>query len=112
MITDTSVRTVIDQLELAWNSADGEAYGAPYAEDAEFVTVQGMRISGRHAIAAGLLDEIEVQIVPVLLGDGRPMFELLGLDLDPPLELERIRVLEGDGGVTHLRYRVLRSSSS
>ena len=53
MITDTSVRTVIGQLEAAWNSGDGEAFGAPYAEDAEFVTVQGMRVSGRHAIAAG-----------------------------------------------------------
>ena len=75
------------------------------------ILVHGAGIA-RHAIAAGLLDVIEVHIVPVLLGDGSPMFELLGLDLDPPLELERIRVLEGDGGVTHLRYRVLRSSSS
>ena len=53
MITDNSVATVIDQLESAWNSSDGEAYGAPYAEDAEFVTVQGIRGSGRRAIAAG-----------------------------------------------------------
>jgi len=53
MITDTSVRTVIEQLERAWNSSDGEAYGTPYAEDAEFVTVQGIRVCGRRAIAAG-----------------------------------------------------------
>jgi len=51
--TDDTVRPVIDQLEAAWNSADGAAYGAPYAEDAQFVTVQGMQVSGRSAIAAG-----------------------------------------------------------
>jgi uncharacterized protein (TIGR02246 family) len=53
MTTEESVRTVIDQLEHAWNSGDGEAFAAPYADDAEFVTVQGVRISGRGTIAAG-----------------------------------------------------------
>jgi uncharacterized protein (TIGR02246 family) len=53
MITDETVQSVFDRLEHGWNSGDGEAYAAPYADDAEFVTVQGMRVSGRRAIAAG-----------------------------------------------------------
>jgi uncharacterized protein (TIGR02246 family) len=53
MITEQDLRTVLEQLERGWNSGDGEAFAAPYAEDAEFVTVQGMRVTGRAAIAAG-----------------------------------------------------------
>ena len=56
------------------------------------------------ALAAGVLDELEIHLVPVLLGQGRRLFE----NLSPEhIELERTRVLEGDG-VTHLHYRVLR----
>ena len=55
------------------------------------------------ALAAGVLDEIELHVVPVLFGQGRRLFE----GLDPQqIELERVRVLEGEGGVTHMRYRV------
>ena len=55
------------------------------------------------ALAAGVLDEIEIHLVPVLFGQGRRLFE----NLSPEhIELERTRILEGQGGVTHLRYRV------
>jgi len=68
------------------------------------VLVHGSSIAQR-AITAGLLDEIEIHIVPILFGEGRRLFEHLGVELR---ELERIRVLEGEAGVTHLRYRVTR----
>jgi dihydrofolate reductase len=57
------------------------------------------------AVAAGVLDELEVHLVPVLLGQGRRLFD----NLDPGhTELERTRILEGEAGVTHLHYRVQR----
>ena len=68
------------------------------------VLVHGAGIAQR-AIPAGLLDEIQIHLVPIMFGEGRPLFEHLGLELR---ELERIRVLEGEGGVTHLRYRISR----
>jgi dihydrofolate reductase len=56
------------------------------------------------ALAAGVLDELEIHLIPVLLGQGRRLFD----NLSPEhIELERSRVLEGDG-VTHIHYRVLR----
>jgi len=56
------------------------------------------------ALAAGVLDEIQIHLIPVLLGEGRRLFEHLGAD---QIELEPVRVLDGPG-VTHLRYRVCR----
>jgi dihydrofolate reductase len=55
------------------------------------------------ALAAGVLDELELHVVPVLLGQGRRLFDGLPAGL---VELERTRVLQGEGGVTHLHYRV------
>jgi len=53
-------------------------------------------------LRAGLLDEMELQLMPVLLGQGRRLFE----DLPPDHhELELLRALDGPG-VLHLRYRV------
>jgi dihydrofolate reductase len=68
------------------------------------VLVHGAGIATR-AIPAGLLDEIQIHLVPVLFGGGRPLFEHLGLT---QRELQRISVREGEGGVVHLRYRITR----
>jgi dihydrofolate reductase len=58
----------------------------------------------QQCIRAGLLDEIHVDLVPVLLGDGVLLFEHLGAG---PIELESTRVTEGTG-VTHLTFRVVK----
>ena len=53
-------------------------------------------------LRTGLLDEIELHLMPVLLGQGRRLFA----DTPPDhIELELLRTLEGPG-VLHLRYRV------
>lgn len=58
----------------------------------------------RQALEAGLLDEIWIDLVPVLLGGGTPMFDHLGA---APQLLEDPAVVAGSR-VTHLRYRVRR----
>ena len=55
------------------------------------------------ALAAGVLDEIELHVIPVLFGQGRRLIEGLAPE---HIELERTRILEGEGGVTHMHYRV------
>jgi dihydrofolate reductase len=57
------------------------------------------------ALAAGVLDELELHLIPVLLGQGRRLFGERGPE---HVELERTRILEGEAGVTHLHYRVQR----
>jgi dihydrofolate reductase len=58
----------------------------------------------QQSLRAGLLDEIHIDLVPVLLGDGVRLFEHLGTG---PIELESTQVIEG-AGVTHLTFRVVR----
>ena len=50
-------------------------------------------------LAAGLLDELELHVVPLLLGGGARLFDGLG----PAVKLEQIRAVEAPG-VTHLKY--------
>jgi hypothetical protein len=50
-ITDDAA-ALVTRLENAWNSGDGPAFVAPFAEDADFVNVLGMHVRGRDAIAA------------------------------------------------------------
>ena len=57
-------------------------------------------------LAAGLLAELELHVVPVLLGDGERLFDNLG-DTDP--QPEQVRAV-GAPGVTHLKY-VVRTST-
>jgi dihydrofolate reductase len=57
------------------------------------------------ALAAAVLDELELHVIPVLLGQGRRLFAGLAAE---QIELERARILEGEGGVTHVHHRVQR----
>ena len=82
-------------------SAMAQAKAAAGEKD---VLVHGAGIA-QLALAAGVLDELELQVVPVLFGQGRRLFEGLAAE---QIELERTRILEGEGGVTHMHYRVRR----
>ena len=88
-----------------------------YVDDVETAMTQARQAAGDRnvlvhgaavaqlALAAGVLDELELHVVPVLFGQGRRLFD----NLDPEqIELERTRILEGEGGVTHMHYRVNR----
>ncbi|MBZ0296146.1 MAG: dihydrofolate reductase family protein [Anaerolineae bacterium] len=67
------------------------------------VGVAGANIM-QQCLKAGLLDEIGIDLVPVLLGQGIRMFEYLGIE---QIELEQTS-LTNTPGVTHIRYRVVK----
>jgi dihydrofolate reductase len=100
---------------LTHNPPDEPAPGhARYVTDIESCVAQAKAAAGgrdillhgaasaQACVRAGLLDEMELHLVPVLLGRGRRLFEDLPRD---HVELELLRALDGPG-VLHLRYRV------
>ena len=68
------------------------------------VSVGGGANTIQQFLRAGLLDELQIHITPVLLGGGIRLFDDLGSE---HVELEQTRVIESPA-VTHLRYRVNR----
>lgn len=71
------------------------------AAGAKNILVHGAE-TAQSCLAAGVLDEMEIHLIPVLLGDGLRLFDHLGAQ---PFELELTRIIDAPG-VTHLRYRV------
>jgi dihydrofolate reductase len=95
-IGDWPLVTYLDDVETAVSRAK-------QAAGDKNVLVHGAAVA-QLALAAGVLDELELHLIPVLFGQGRRLFD----NLDPEqIQLERTRVLEGDGA-THLHYRVQR----
>jgi dihydrofolate reductase len=66
------------------------------------VTIVGGASTSQQLLKAGLLDELQIGIMPVLLGEGQRLFVALGIE---PVDLEKIRVLES-GQRVDLLYRV------
>ena len=93
-LSDTTFTFVTDGIQPALEQARDAAPGKD-------VLIGG----GAHVInqylAAGLLEELELHVVPVLLGGGARLFEGVG----PEVRLEQARVVKAPG-VTHLNYRV------
>jgi dihydrofolate reductase len=70
------------------------------------VAIGGGANVAQQYLKAGLLDEFQLHVVPVLLGDGVRLFEDHLASI--PGELECTRVIESPTGVSHLRYRVVK----
>jgi dihydrofolate reductase len=95
-LSDTTFSFVTDGIESALAQAR-EAAG-----DKDVFIGGGASIINQY-LAAGLVDEIELHVVPLVLGSGARLFEGVG----PEIKLEQLRVVEAPG-VTHLKYRVVR----
>ena len=93
-LSDTTYTFVTDGIE----SALAQAREAAGNQD---VFIGGGAAIINEYLAAGLVDEIELHVVPILLGGGARLFDGVGRDV----KLEQIRSVEGPG-VTHLKYRV------
>jgi dihydrofolate reductase len=68
------------------------------------VSLGGGASVAQQYLAAGLIDEMELHVVPQLLGDGARLFDGVGSD---KVRLEPVRTVEGPG-VVHLKYRIVR----
>jgi dihydrofolate reductase len=96
VLGDTTFTFVTDGIE----SALGRAREAAGGKD---VYIGGGADVINQYLAAGLVDEIELHVTPILLGGGARLFDGVG----PDVKLEEIRAIEAPG-VAHLRYRVVK----
>jgi dihydrofolate reductase len=93
---DTTFTFVSDGIEPALERARAAA------GDAEVGIAGGAQVAQQY-LRAGLVDEFQIHLVPVLLSAGVRLFD--GID---PATLQVDRLVESPTGVTHLRYRVLK----
>ncbi|MCW2552294.1 MAG: deaminase [Mycobacterium sp.] len=96
MAGGTTFHFVTDGIEAAYAMARAAAGD-------QAISIAGGASCARQAIQAGLVDEIDLQINPVILGAGERLLD--GLEAGRPT-LELVRVLEAPG-VAHVRYRVV-----
>ena len=82
---------------------DAAIEGARSAAGENDVVIAGGANAIQGCLAAGHVDELQIHIAPLLLGDGARLFDDIGGDI----ELEQTRVIESPS-VTHLRYRVVK----
>jgi dihydrofolate reductase len=92
---DTTFTFVTGGIEAAYEQARAAARDRN-------VTIAGGADIAQQYLAAGLLDELQIHVVPLLLGSGVRLFEVA-----PQAELEQTRVVHSPA-VTHLRYRIRR----
>jgi dihydrofolate reductase len=95
MAGGTTFVFVTDGIEAAFEQAKQAAGGRD-------VLLGGGASVVQQYLAAGLVDEFELHLVPVLLGAGARLLEHVG-----DLEVEQVRVIEAPG-VTHIKYRVVK----
>lgn len=95
--SDTTFTFVTDGIESAIEQAKAAAGDGD-------VSIGGGASTAQQALKAGLVDEAQLTVAPVLLGGGVRLFEGLGPD---DAEFELVRVIEGPKA-THLKYRVVK----
>jgi dihydrofolate reductase len=95
---DSTISFVTEGVEVALERARTAADG----KDVAVATPDTVR----QCLEAGLLDELQVNVVPIVLGDGHLFFQ----GIAESIELDGPDVVEGSG-VTHLRYRVRRDGA-
>ena len=95
-LSDTTFTFVTEGVEAALDRARPAAAGKD-------VAIAGGADVINQFLGAGLVDELELHVVPLVLGGGARLFENLG----PDPRLEQLRAVEGPG-VAHLKYRVVR----
>jgi dihydrofolate reductase len=93
-LADTTFTFVTDGIESALDRARTAAAGKD-------VKIGGGAQVINQYLTAGLVDELDLDVVPLILGAGARLFDGVG----PEVELEQVRAIEAPG-VTHIRYLV------
>ena len=83
---EAAIRESVKQLESGWNTRSGALFAKPFAEDADYVIINGGYIKGRAAIEAG----------------HQRIFDTIYKDTTLSLTVKQIRFLRSDVAVVHV----------
>ena len=86
---EAAIRENVKQLETGWNTKSGKLFAKPFAEDADYVIINGMYIKGRAAIDTG----------------HQQIFDTIYKDTTVALTIKQIRFLRPDVAVVHVEAR-------
>jgi uncharacterized protein (TIGR02246 family) len=89
---EEAIRKLVLRMEEGWNKGSGRIFAEGFAEDADYVVVNGMRVKGRAAIDAG----------------HQGIFDTIYKDSRITSTIQSIRFLRGDVAVAHVEWRVAR----
>ena len=93
---ELAVRRLVDGLVAGWNAHDGTAFARPFAADADFTNVMGLRARGRETIARGH-DEI---------------FATLFKDTTLSAVVEQVRFLRADVAVAEVTFTLRKNDGT
>ncbi|HKY03263.1 MAG TPA: SgcJ/EcaC family oxidoreductase, partial [Blastocatellia bacterium] len=92
---EAEIRSLVTQLQEAWNKGDGKAFAEPFAEDADYVVVNGMYVKGRTVIGQG----------------HQRIFDTIYKNSHNTGTVERIRFLRDDVAVVHVEWLLKRTEN-
>jgi uncharacterized protein (TIGR02246 family) len=87
---ELAIRDAIAVVEAGWNAGDGSRFAAPFAEDADYVIVDGRYVSGRQTIAQG----------------HQQIFDTIYRGSHNAATVKRIRFLGDDVAVAHVEWQL------
>jgi uncharacterized protein (TIGR02246 family) len=87
---ETAIRQIVQQVQDGWNAHDGKAFAAPFAENADYVVVNGMRAKGRDEIEKG-----HIGIFTTIYKDSRNV-----------ATFKSVRFLRKDVAVVHVEWNL------
>ena len=83
---EAAMRESVKQMETGWNTKSGALFAKPFAEDADYVVINGMYIKGRETIASA----------------HQRIFDTIYKDTKLALNVKQIRFLRADVAVVHV----------
>lgn len=86
---EDAIRRNVKQMEEGWNSKSGALFAKPFAEDADYVVVNGMHIKGQKVIAEA----------------HQRIFDTIYKNTSLSLKVEQFRLLRPDVALVHVRGR-------
>jgi uncharacterized protein (TIGR02246 family) len=87
---EAAIRKVVQQVQDGWNAKSGEAFAAPFAADADYVVVNGLKLKGRDLIAKGHMS----------------IFLTIYKDSHNVATVQSIRFLRPDVAVVHVEWNL------